>query len=1074
MNESSTFATSPLAETPLLAMKLRQPQVRASIVSRARLTERLNAGLSRALALLSAPVGFGKTTLLGEWLAGAAQAVPAAWLSLDEDDNDPVRFLTYVVAALNGVQPSVGSAALTMLRSPHPAPTKVILTSLLNDLDCLPGDLILVLDDYHTIGSLAVHDAVAFILGNLPPQVHLVIATRSDPPLPLSRLRARDQLVEIRGSELLFTLEEAETFLNRVMSLDLSAGDVAALHSSTEGWVVGLQLSAVSIQGRRDVASLVDRVTGAHRYIVDYLVDEVLSRQPEDDRLFLLRTSILSQLVGPLCDAVTGRSDSAEVLARIEHANLLVTPLDEERRWYRYHHLFAECLRSRLEAEEPGSIPELHRRASQWHEQQGLIDKAIGHALSAQDFEAAARLVEEQAPRLLGQGGIVVLLNWANQLPEALVQARPLLCVLVGRALALVGQPEAAESYLQSAEGGLTAVPPPDSQPLRGQIAAVRTSIATQRADAQRTIEYAKQALLHLPHSEPFMRSLAAFNLGDAYLLTGSVVPASAAFADAVDLSLATGSLHMVTVSSAYLARALMLRGRLREAEQACQRALGLVAQLSEAPTQTVPTLGMVYAYLGQLRREQDDLDGARSYLGQALELGEQSGYAEVLAATYWALAQLHRAQSDVLAGLAMIERAIETVQEQSLTVMRRLLLAERADLLVAVARLQDAESWAREHRVGEVIDFGLPHERECLSLVRLRLARGEVAEAVNLLERLLGPAEAAGRFGVVIEILALQALALQQSGQLAAALGSLERALVLAEPEGYIRAFADHGEPMGALLRQVAARGVAPQYIARLHAPHPPRSADRGDALGERLHGRDLVSRLARAVHPGDGASSRGRGIVGEARQDDGETATARARYDRIAAVYDLMEAPMERGRFSRWRARLWAQVKGPRVLEVGVGTGKNFAYYPQGLEITAIDFSPKMLERARLRARRDKVNVDLLLMDAQHLEFSDDTFDTAVASFVFCSVPDPLQGLRELRRVTKPDGRVLLLEHVRPPGLAGTLADVLNPIVVRLWGANINRCTAESVQQAGLAIERVENLWANVVKVIVAQPNK
>ena len=819
VNETSAYATDPVGQLPLLATKLCQPRVRASIVSRKRLTERLDAGLNRALTLVSAPAGFGKTTLLSEWLAGAAPAVPTAWLSLDEDDNDPVRFLTYVVAALNGAQEGVGTAALAMLRSPQPPPTKSILTSLLNDLAGVPGDLILVLDDYQTIGVPAVHDAVAYLLGNLPLQVHLVIATRSDPPLPLSRLRARDQLVELRGPELLFTLEEAETFLNRVMGLDLSTGDVTALQESTEGWIVGLQLVAVSLQGRRDVASLVEKVTGAHRYIVDYLVDEVLNRQPEGDRLFLLRTSILTELAGPLCDAVIGRSDSATVLVRLEHANLLVTPLDTERRWYRYHHLFAECLRDRLEAEEPGNVPELHRRASQWYGQQGLVDEAIGHALLAQDLEAAARLVEEQAPLLLGQGGVVVLLNWVNRLPEVLVHARPRLGVQVGRALALVGQPEAAEAYLESALGALEGLPPADAQLLQGQVAAVRASIATQRADAQRTILYARQALSRLPSSEPFMRSLAAFNLGDAYLVTGDVVPASAAFADAVDLSLVTGSLHMVTLSSAYLTRTEMLRGRLREAERVCQRALDLVAELSEAPERAVPTLGMLYAYLGQVRRELGDLDGAARYLRQALALGEQSGYVEVLATTYWALARLHRAQADVLAGLSMIERAIESVNEQRLTVMRRLLLAERADLLVSLHRLEDAERWAREHRVGEVVDFGLPHERECLSLARLRLARGEAAEAIKLLARLLGPAEAAGRFGIVIEILALQALALHEGGQLAPALSALERALALGEPEGYVRTFVDHGEPMGTLLRQVAARGSTPAYAGRLLA---------------------------------------------------------------------------------------------------------------------------------------------------------------------------------------------------------------------------------------------------------------
>jgi len=819
MNEEGAAAATPLDQTPLLVTKLRQPRVRANLVARARLTERLSAGLSRALILVSAPVGFGKTTLVEEWLADPVQVAPAAWLSVGEEDNDLVMFLTYLVAALKGTQESVGSAALALLRAPQPPPTRAVLTSLLNDLGDLPDDLVLVLDDYHLIEAPAVHDAVAFLLGNLPPQLHVVIVTRSDPPLPLSRLRARDQLVEIRGPELLFTLEEAETFLNRVMNLGLNAGDVAALQSSTEGWIAGLQLIVVSLQGRRGVASLIATVTGDHRHIVDYLVDEVLSRQSEEDRLFLLQTSILSDLSGPLCDAVTGHSDSAAVLVRMERANLFVTSLDEERHWYRYHHLFAECLRGRLEEGEPGSLPELHRRAGRWYELQGLVDEAISHALSAGDFEGAARLVEGQAPRLLGEGGIIGLLNWANRLPEALVQARPCLCVLVGRALALSGQLEAAEAYIQSAEVTLACVPQADAQILQDQITVVRASIATEMANAQRNVKGARQALSHLPSSEPFMRSLAAFNLGDAYLLTGDVVPASAAFADAVDLSLTAGSLHMAVVSSANLARTELLRGRLQEAERACQRALKVVAEVSEAPARTVPTVGMLYAYLGDVRREQGDLDGSEHYLRQALELGEQSSYVEVLAATYWALARLHRSQADVQAGLAMIERAIETVHEQNLIVMRRLLLAERADLLVALARLEEAEGWAREHRVGGVVDFGLPGEREWLSLARLRLARGEAAEAVSLLTRLLGPAEAAGRFGVVIEILALQTLALQASGNLPLALGALERALVLAGPEGYIRTFVDYGEPMAMLLRQVTAHGVARLYVARLLA---------------------------------------------------------------------------------------------------------------------------------------------------------------------------------------------------------------------------------------------------------------
>lgn len=863
-NEPGASAASPLECIPLLSTKLRQPRARSRLVGRARLTERLSAGLDRALTLISAPVGFGKTTLLGEWLASAAQAIPIAWLSLDEDDNDPVRFLTYVAAALNEAQESVGASALALLRSPNPPPAKAILTSLLNDLADSPDDLILVLDDYHVIGAPAIHDALAFLLGNPPPRMHLVIATRSDPPLPLSRLRARDELVELRSPELLFTLEEAETFLNGAMELGLSAGDVRTLQSSTEGWVAGLQLVAISLQGRRDVASLVARVTGAHHYIVDYLVEEVLDRQDNRTRLFLMRTSILGELCGPLCDVVTGDQNSAAVLVRLERANLLLTPLDEERRWYRYHHLFAQCLRGRLEAEEPENVPELHRRAGQWYEGQGLVDEAIGHLLIARDFEAAARLIEAHAPRLLEQGRIVVVLNWANRLPEPLVLSRPHLGGLVGRALALGGQMDAAESCLLRVEETLEGLPQPDAESLRGQTAAVRAIIASQRADAPRTIEYARQAVSHLPRSESFLKSLAAFNLGDAHLSIGDIAPASAALADAAELSLDTGSLHLFAVSSAYLARTEMLRGRLGEAERVCHRALEVAVGASKTPARTIPTLGMLYAYLGHLRRELDDLEGAGRYLGQAVELAERSGYVESLATSYWGLAQLLRAQADLPAGLTMIERAIGSVRATSLTGLRRLLLAERADLLMALGRLEEAESWARERRVGGSLDHDLSHERECLSLVRLRLARGEAGEAEKLLARLLGPAEAAGRFGVVIELLALQALGLHQSGKVTPALYSLERALVLARPEGYVRTFADHGESMSRLLRQVAPRAVPPEYVARLLAAigSPGRSSPE-QVLPPRSDAGSVGGRPPRQAARGDRASAMGTGKV-------------------------------------------------------------------------------------------------------------------------------------------------------------------------------------------------------------------
>ena len=565
------------------------------------------------------------------------------------------------------------------------------------------------------------------------------------------------------------------------------------------------------------MTDLVATVTGSHHYIVDYLVDEVLDRQTSETRLFLLRTSILAELTGPLCDAVTGRQDGAAMLADLERANLLLMPLDEERRWYRYHRLFQECLRGRLNEEEPGNVPDLNRRASRWYERQGLVDKAIEHLLAAGDFDDASRLVENHAPRLLEQGQIVALLNRIDRLPEELVRARPRLGMLRGWALALGGQAAAAESCLKCAEKAIESAPPADSDALRGQIAAVRATVASQRADAPYVVEHASQAVYRLPRSEPFVRSLAAYNLGEARLLTGEVALASTALADAAELSLQTGSLHLFTVSSANLARAELLRGRLRQAERVSEDALRVVTAASQNPERSVPALGILYAYLGHVRRESDDLDGAGRFLTKALDLARQSEFVETVASACWASAQLRLTRADALSALALVETAIEAVQEAGLTVLRRFLFAERADILVELGRLSEAETWAREHRVGEETKLGLLRERETLSVARLRFALGELDEVVKLLKALGVEAESAGRFGVAIEILALQALALQGSGELGPALDSLQRALVLAEPEGYVRVFADRGEPLGALLRQVSAHGRTPEYVTRL-----------------------------------------------------------------------------------------------------------------------------------------------------------------------------------------------------------------------------------------------------------------
>ncbi len=454
---------------PILATKLYIPPPRPEVVHRPRLIERLNEGLHRKLTLISAPAGFGKTTLVSEWLAGCER--PAAWLSLDEGDNDPARFLAYLVAALQTIAANVGEGVLGVLQSPQPPPTESVLTTLLNEITTVPDDLVLVLDDFHVIDAKPVDDALTFLLEHLPPQVHLVIATREDPHLPLARLRVRGQLTELRAADLRFTPSEADEFLKGVMGLNLSAEDVAALETRTEGWIAGLQLAAISMRGHEDAASFIESFTGSHHFVLDYLVEEVLQQQPESVQTFLLRTSILDILCGPLCDAVLldPSASGQETLEYIEHANLFLVPLDDERRWYRYHHLFAELLRQRLHqsatsstGDERGGVNELHRRASQWYEDNGLEIEAFHHAAAANDVERTERLIEGKGVPLHFRGTVSPVLKWLESLPKTVLDARPSLWVTYASALMMTGQHTAVEQKLQAAEAALQGTEPND------------------------------------------------------------------------------------------------------------------------------------------------------------------------------------------------------------------------------------------------------------------------------------------------------------------------------------------------------------------------------------------------------------------------------------------------------------------------------------------------------------------------------------------------------------------------------------------------------------------------------------
>src|SRR6266566_9131417 len=513
------------SEQLLLVTKLAMPPVRSDLVPRPRLTNQLQLGIQRPLTLIAAPAGFGKTTLLSTWLEHAS--LPAAWLSLEQDDDDLTRFWTYVFTALALVHQGLGTSALALLQAstllPLP-PIEIVLTVWINDLAALPHEVALVLDDYHLITAQPIHRSIAYLLDHLPPQLHLVIVTRADPPLSLARLRARGHLTEIRAADLRFTAEETAAFLTRALGLELSAQDIATLEARTEGWIAGLQLAALSMQGRKDIPGFLEAITGSHRYIIDYLTEEVLARQPEPVQTFLLQTAILERLQGSLCEAVLGEQRGAAsgqaMLEQLEQANLFLTPLDDERRWYRYHQLFAEALRHRLQRKHPTLVPELHRRASAWYEQQGLTHDAVHHALAATDFVQAARLIEQAFNSLLMRGEIATLQRWAAALPDELVRSNIELSVLQGWLLFVSGKNDAAELHLQDIERTFGITPVSDehseqqtipsgagsSAAIRGRIAALRASIALTQRDLPRTITLSRLALEYLPKESMAVR----------------------------------------------------------------------------------------------------------------------------------------------------------------------------------------------------------------------------------------------------------------------------------------------------------------------------------------------------------------------------------------------------------------------------------------------------------------------------------------------------------------------------------------------------------------------------------------
>lgn len=799
--------------TPVLSTKLFVPPPRAHAVARSRLVGRLSDGRrqGRKVTLISAPAGFGKTTILSEWIA-EIQSVESdtrvGWVSLDEGDNDPARFLDYLLAAL-GYPPSSDSP-------------ESVLPELINTLERDAVSTLLILDDFHAMSSAAVRDTVVFLLEHQPANLHVVLATRSDPSLPLGRLRAHGGLTELRAADLRFTPDESRLFLNEMMGLELSGGDIAALESRTEGWIAGLQLAALSMRELDDVPSFIEDFTGSNRFVVDYLAEEVLQRQPDAVRDFLLRTAFVDRLSASLGDALTGRADGQQMLDVLNRDNLFLVPLDKQGRWYRYHHLFADVLRARSTRENPDWVSELHRLASVWQEQNGLLEDAITSALAGQHVDRAAHLIEQALPEMRRRRQDTTLLAWLTLLPDDTIRRLPVLRTFSGWSMFMAGDMDGADRRFGEIEESLRSADGHDS--LAGEelaklpvtLAAYRAAIAQARGDIHATELHARRALELSPADDHLGRGAGGGLLALALWAQGDVAAAVPVFRDAMSSLEVAGHLTDAISGTVVMADMLAVQGRRVAAREAFDRAAGLAAAASDGWTIDL------HPGMSELSREEDDLDGALERLTAEPPSGAHAGVPENRYRWFVAMSRVREAQGELDEAANLLDEA-ERVYLRGFFPDTRPIPAMRVRIWITQGRLADAAVWAAERSWSADDEVDYLREFEHLTLTRLMITRSRASEGADataasaLLDRLLANAEAGGRGGSVNEILVLQSLALEAQGRLLDAMTPLRRALVLAEPEGYVRLFTDEGAPMAALLDEAGRRAIMPDYVRRL-----------------------------------------------------------------------------------------------------------------------------------------------------------------------------------------------------------------------------------------------------------------
>jgi len=769
----------------LLTTKLFIPRTRKILVSRSRLVERLNTGLDKKLTLIAAPAGFGKTTLLSEWIPKSPRCV--TWLSLDESDNDQTRFWAYFISSLQGLRPDLGSGALALLRSSLAPPITSVLTTLINDISAFSDAFAIVLDDYHVIESQLIHEALTFLIDQLPKNMHLVITTRIDPPLPLARLRVDDWLTELRVNDLRFTTEEAAAFLTRAMGLNLSAEEVAALETRTEGWIAGLQIAALSMQGRSDVSEFINAFSGSHRHIIGYLVNEVINRNPKGTLDFLLQTSILKRLCGPLCDSVTGKSGGQEIIENLVNANMFVTPLDDEEKWYRYHHLFAEVLQARLQQNQPEISTELHLRASSWYEQNGFPDQAVYHVLESGDWPQALKLVERAGLIVKERGEFYKYKRWMDSIPKSEIVHKPRLYVDFAWATALDGDLDTAENMLETIGPRVR-----DDPVLKIDWLSAKVWAARGRGDGAQAIDLALEALAQPGSGSMISRCVLLMSLSLAYWHVGMVSEAADAAEEGLPLAKNENNWNVRAILLARIALAKAARGELLEAKKVYLRAL---KRASGTPDWIGG--GIVQQCLAALYYELNDLEKAFAYAKQGLEYSKITGYGEVWVDSLRQLAYIYQAMGDTEQTDKSLDQAEQVIRAHHLPqIFLGALTASRCQIALRQGDLKRAKTWIDRFQGG--YGGSIHYLKLPLEPAKMALAQGKNARAIEYLAQAHQQASQKGIRYAQIEIRILQALAVLDKKKSTVYISD---ALVLAEPEGYIRIFVDEGEPMRLLL---------------------------------------------------------------------------------------------------------------------------------------------------------------------------------------------------------------------------------------------------------------------------------